>query len=779
MAAVEIIVKAAQPVQQFNRITAATDRLKKGVKRAQEALDAAGRQGRRAGTAIKSGLDKAARSADKFADKMGNLRNVLVGLGVAEFTRRIVQQAATFEQTQLRLKLLSDEFGEFDRVQQLVRQNAKDFNLSLQESSSAFSDIFARLRPLGVSLDDIQSVYAGFNATALASGTSALEASAAFRQLSQALGSGRLQGDEFRSISEQLPGILSLVADEMGREEDELRALAKQGKITSDVLINALAKGFEVNGAKVKELIAQSPAQKFQALNNAVKGLSTSLGQSLLPVLVPVVEQITKAVKLFDSLPDEVKGIAAAVIGIAGALAIVLPALAVFIKSIGVVAGGIAAIGGAAVIAKGALIALPILAIAGHYGKMAIKAHEAAVAQEEVNKAVKAGNYEVAQRLLNNELERQQKLQAELDEASRGGRGSGARNSRIIQLNKDIAQTKTNINRLIDRMLLLGKPTPEKTKLDLDLDDPNAKTDEGASINQTLTRRLQLLQITSDEERAIKQLEHERDDILARINKTENATKRIQNRQLLDSIFQEESEGIRAEFAQQRYDTYVKTLENIYAQADATEILTFKQRELTDEAVKLADTINNEIVTGIQGMIDGTKTLGDVMSSVLNRLADQMLRMAIMGDSGSGGLFGSILKGIGGIFTKGNPLGGFTPTMSQSFSEMPNLFDMDLGLPDFGSIPSDFKFANGGRPPVGKASLVGEKGPELFVPSRSGTIIPNNQLGGSTNIVVNVDASGSSVEGNDDEASRFGKLLGAAVQAELVKQKRPGGLLAQ
>ena len=69
MAAVEIIVKAAQPVQQFNRITAATDRLKKGVKRAQEALDAAGKQGRRAGTAIKSGLDKAARSADKFADK--------------------------------------------------------------------------------------------------------------------------------------------------------------------------------------------------------------------------------------------------------------------------------------------------------------------------------------------------------------------------------------------------------------------------------------------------------------------------------------------------------------------------------------------------------------------------------------------------------------------------------------------------------------------------------------------------------------------------------------
>ena len=751
MSVVEIIVKAAQPVQQFNRITAATNRLKKGVKGAQEALDAAGRQGRRAGTAIKSGLDKAARSADKFADKMGNLRNILVGIGVAEFTRRIVQQAATFEQTELRLKLLSQEFGEFDRVQQLVRQNAKDFNLSLQESGSAFGDIFARLRPLGVELDDIQNVYAGFNATALASGTSALEASAAFRQLSQALGSGRLQGDEFRSISEQLPGILGLVADEMNVQVDELRALSKQGKITADVLINALAKGFEVNGEKVKALIEQSPAQKFQALNNAVKALSTSLGQALLPVLVPVVEQITKVVKLFDGLPGEVKAIAAGALGIAGALAIVLPALAVFIKSVGVVAGVLATAGVKALILKTALISLPILAIAGYYGKMAIKAREAAVAQEELNKALTTGNYETAQRLLNKELERNLDLQERRDELALrlGQRGASMRNRVLQELNSQLANSKKNIKLLIDRMQDLGKPE-NKIKLPTLLDGDE---DQGAEINLRLSRRLQLLQITSDEERAIKRLEHERDDILKNINKTENATKRVQNRALLDSIFQEESEKIRAEFAQKRYDAYVQTLENIYQQASATEILTFKQKELSDEAVKLADTINNEILTGIDGMIEGTKTLGDTLSSVLRKYASELLRVQIMGDKGSGGLFGSVLKGLGSLFGGGGSTGisGFAPQMA--LSSMPNLFEKDLGLPSLADIPSDFKFAKGGSPPVGKASLVGERGPELFVPSRSGTIVPNNQLGGS-NITVNVDASGSSVEGNA-EIERF------------------------
>ena len=87
--------------------------------------------------------------------------------------------------------------------------------------------------------------------------------------------------------------------------------------------------------------------------------------------------------------------------------------------------------------------------------------------------------------------------------------------------------------------------------------------------------------------------------------------------------------------------------------------------------------------------------------------------------------------------------------------------------------------ANGGSVMSGKSYLVGERGPELFTPSRSGMIMPNNTLsGGSTNIVVNVDATGSSVEGDDQGGEELGKVLSVAIQSELIKQKRPGGLLA-
>ena len=95
----------------------------------------------------------------------------------------------------------------------------------------------------------------------------------------------------------------------------------------------------------------------------------------------------------------------------------------------------------------------------------------------------------------------------------------------------------------------------------------------------------------------------------------------------------------------------------------------------------------------------------------------------------------------------------------------------------FGSLFGGF-LANGGPAQAGRSYIVGEEGPELFTPNTSGTVSPNSSLGGSTNIVVNVDASGSNVQGDEAESRELGRLISVAVQSELVKQKRPGGILA-
>ncbi len=86
--------------------------------------------------------------------------------------------------------------------------------------------------------------------------------------------------------------------------------------------------------------------------------------------------------------------------------------------------------------------------------------------------------------------------------------------------------------------------------------------------------------------------------------------------------------------------------------------------------------------------------------------------------------------------------------------------------------------ANGGPLKGVKSYIVGERGPELFTPGVSGGITPNHALG-STSVVVNVDASGTEVQGNQGNADQLGRLIGQAVQAELIKQKRPGGLLTR
>ena len=168
-------------------------------------------------------------------------------------------------------------------------------------------------------------------------------------------------------------------------------------------------------------------------------------------------------------------------------------------------------------------------------------------------------------------------------------------------------------------------------------------------------------------------------------------------------------------------------------------------KKLADNATKvkqafdqLSITIGNDIKNGIAGLIKGTSTLGDLLNNVADKFLDVALNQALFGD----------VLGAGG--DKGGGLLGF------------------LG------------FARGGRPPVGKPSIVGEKGPELFVPRSSGTIVPNNKLGGggSTSVVVNVDASGTDVQGDQAQAKELGTLISVAVQGELLKQQRPGGLLS-
>ncbi len=178
------------------------------------------------------------------------------------------------------------------------------------------------------------------------------------------------------------------------------------------------------------------------------------------------------------------------------------------------------------------------------------------------------------------------------------------------------------------------------------------------------------------------------------------------------------------------------------------------------QVVELSKTLGSAFSESFKGIIKGTMSVADAFRSMFMRIADHFLDMAAQM------MAAQISRGFMGLF--GNAFGGFS--FGGSASAFPNAFDTSFDT-------SLLSFANGGRPPVGKASIVGERGPELFMPDSAGTIIPNHNIG-STNIVVNVDATGSSVEGDEQQGKELGRLISVAIQSELVQQKRPGGLLA-
>ena len=196
---------------------------------------------------------------------------------------------------------------------------------------------------------------------------------------------------------------------------------------------------------------------------------------------------------------------------------------------------------------------------------------------------------------------------------------------------------------------------------------------------------------------------------------------------------------------------------------------TFADR-LRDTFAGIGQEIKQGIVENLREAIKGSQSFGDALSNVLDRIGDKIL------DSGLNTLVDGLTNKIQGKSNKDQKFGGALGTVAGSFLG-------PVGGVVGGFLGNLLPFANGGRPPVGQASIVGERGPELFVPDRAGTIIPNNKLGvgdNITNIVnVSVDASGSSVSGNGADAKQLGAVIGAAVQAQLIREKRSGGLLAR
>ena len=239
--------------------------------------------------AANGGLTRGGALLAGFAGGVAGSLTTMATSGAMDAVRGTVQVGLQAESARVRLKALTDQFGEYNQAQAASARIAQTLRISQTEAENAFSKLYAALRPTGVTLKEVEDAYIGFSAAARASGATAEETSNALVQLKQALGAGVLQGDELRSIREQAPAVGQAIAKELGVSIGELKKLGEEGKITTDVVLRALAR---LKGEKLDELNAQfdTGAQALKDLQNAAEGVGKSLSRIFGPTALATVK---------------------------------------------------------------------------------------------------------------------------------------------------------------------------------------------------------------------------------------------------------------------------------------------------------------------------------------------------------------------------------------------------------------------------------------------------------------------------------------------------------
>lgn len=272
MPEIEALLRTERGVRAAERLTRATERNIRAMERWQRRMERGERQVRRMGRAARGaetqllgfisafGGLQAARTVTAAIDQYANARNRLIAIGVA------ADRTA----------------GQLRNLQQVADEQRTTF-----DTTTTIYQRFARAaQDLGRDQNQVLRITRAVAATARLSGATTQERQNALVQLTQGLGPGGLRGDEFRSIREQLPTVLNVIARQLGVSVLHLRQLSQQGKLTGDVILDSF-----LNANEELERSAQLPttiSESFVLLSNATTQLGADL-QSLNSVFADTV----------------------------------------------------------------------------------------------------------------------------------------------------------------------------------------------------------------------------------------------------------------------------------------------------------------------------------------------------------------------------------------------------------------------------------------------------------------------------------------------------------
>ncbi len=225
---------------------------------------------------MERGFDSTTRAVNNTERSMSSLSGVAVALAAALSVKQVSEYADAWATVNNKLA------NSLRPNEQLADVTGRVFNITQQTRSSldATASLYARLeratRQYGTSADDLAKLTTIINQGFVVSGATAQEAENAIIQLSQGLASGALRGEEFNSVNEQGNRLIVALADSMGVSIGEMRNMAAQGKLTTDVVVNGLLS----QGAMIGKEFANTTTTISQALQVAGNNVTKFFGEN-------------------------------------------------------------------------------------------------------------------------------------------------------------------------------------------------------------------------------------------------------------------------------------------------------------------------------------------------------------------------------------------------------------------------------------------------------------------------------------------------------------------
>jgi len=637
--------------------------------------------------------------------------------------------AADLQKQRLALQLVTKNAEEYQRALKFISTTSKELAIPQDILTRQFTKLSASVLGAGGNVADTEKAFKGVTAGIRGTGGSLQDLDSALIATSQVFSKGKVSAEELRQqIGERLPGAFSLFAESLGMTPQELDKALEKGQVSLQDFQKFAEKLFNEYGDAAKT-IADSPAAAGDRLKTALSNLSASIGTLLQPIGAAFQTTFANIANAISAAADELNRF----FGIAG---------------------------------KAKMTKIT----------EALQREAATLTRLEQKRTLIKGSPSLTEKAMGIEpetlfLDRQirqaqanfDRLQKELfglqavNRAAQGTRqdkpkglpsidlGGGAKTKKAKQdISKGLAEAQK---------AALAEVNPiQKSILDFEA-KILAIREAGMPSNKRSVELAEALAAFKKEQEAIgnKIAQGNVQEFLKSEERNQQILETIQNLEIEAGIIdKKQAKQIQKDrlIAQLKQGNNELTVEQLKRIDKAYEGINAK----TSESMQLFQQIGQNVVSSLSdafmSLFDQAKSLREVLADLLRSTARLFVEFGLR--AGMKSLFPKLFA-TGGIMTVNGPL----PLK---------------------------RYASGGIASSPQLAMFGEGStPEAYVPLPDGRSIPVKMKGagaGESKVVVNVDASGSNVQGNDQQASQLGKAIGAAVQQELIKQKKPGGLLA-